>query len=66
LVVSPSAVAGEMDAGSPRIQFFGSDGDIYFMPHMMEPGDDVLVVARLKEVFAGATATVDATAVARL
>ena len=58
------AVAGEMDAGSPRIQIFSSDGDIYFMPHMMEPGDDALVAARLKEVFAGAAATVDATATA--
>lgn len=41
-----------LDEGTPRIQCFGAADDIYFMPHMMEPGDEVKVRDRLLEVFA--------------
>ena len=46
------AIQKALDEGTPRIQCFGAANDVYFMPHMMEPGDDVKVRDRLLEVFA--------------
>ena len=44
----------------------GSEGDISFFPHMMEPGDDVKVRDRLLEVLEAVVVGEEAEARARL
>ena len=38
----------------PDVECLGDIGELWFMPHMMEPGDDAAVAARLTELLAGA------------
>lgn len=47
--VAPDEVVIELSEGDPRIEMGGGSG-LSIMPYMMEPGEDALVAARLREI----------------
>ena len=47
--ISPNEVSRQLADGEPRIEMSGGDG-LSIMPYMMEPGEDALVAARLREI----------------
>ena len=47
--LDPDEVVRQLAEGEPRIEMGGGDG-LSIMPYMMEPGEDVLVAARLREI----------------
>ena len=47
--ISPNEVVRQLSYGEPRIEMGGGDG-LSIMPYMMEPGEDALVAARLREI----------------
>ena len=47
--IDPDEVVRQLSEGEPRIEMGGGDG-LSIMPYMMEPGEDALVAARLREI----------------
>lgn len=47
--INPDEVVSKLSEGEPRIEMGGGEG-LSIMPYMMEPGEDALVAARLKEI----------------
>ena len=47
--IDPDQVVRLLSEGEPRVEMGGGDG-LSIMPYMMEPGEDVLVAARLTEI----------------
>lgn len=47
--IDPNEVVRQLSEGEPRIEMGGGDG-LSVMPYMMEPGEDALVAARLREI----------------
>ena len=49
--IEPDEVVTELSDGEPRIEIGGGGGGgLSIMPYMMEPGEDALVAARLREI----------------
>lgn len=47
--IDPDEVVQRLSEGEPRVEM-GGGGGLSVMPYMMEPGEDVLVAARLREI----------------
>lgn len=47
--IEPNEVVRQLSEGEPRIEMGGGDG-LSIVPYMMEPGEDALVAARLREI----------------
>ena len=47
--IDSNEVVRQLSEGEPRIEMGGGDG-LSIMPYMMEPGEDALVAARLREI----------------
>ncbi|MCY3771761.1 MAG: aminotransferase class V-fold PLP-dependent enzyme [Gemmatimonadetes bacterium] len=47
--IDPEEVVRKLSEGEPRIEMGGGDG-LSIMPYMMEPGEDALVAARLRDI----------------
>ena len=47
--IDPDEVVSKLSEGEPRIEM-GGGGGLSIMPYMMEPGEDALVAARLREI----------------
>ncbi len=47
--IDPDDVVSKLSEGEPRIEM-GGGGGLSIMPYMMEPGEDALVAARLREI----------------
>lgn len=50
LPIMPMEVQKRLSEGDPRIEVFTHDYGVEIMPYMMEPGEEVIVARRLKEV----------------
>ena len=48
--MDPNEVARQLSEGEPRIEMGGGGDGLSIMPYMMEPGEDALVAARLREI----------------
>ena len=49
IAIDPDEVVSKLSEGEPRIEM-GGGGGLTIMPYMMEPGEDALVAARLREI----------------
>ena len=47
--IDPDEVVRQLSEGEPRVEM-GGGGGLSVMPYMMEPGEDALVAARLREI----------------
>jgi len=47
--IEPQEALRQLSEGEPRIEMNGGK-DLSIMPYMMEPGEDVLVASRLREI----------------
>ena len=48
--IEPDEVARQLSDGEPRIEMGGGRDGLSIMPYMMEPGEDALVAAQLREI----------------